>query len=93
MHALRRTAVCCVAAIAIASTGAAAQPADPELEALLTKATWYVLDFVDKLSNVVAEERYIQDSKRVAADDRDTGPWRPGRSGDAADARIGEDRD
>src|SRR6185369_5934974 len=29
---------------------------------LLTRATWYVLDFVDKLSNVVAEEHYTQDS-------------------------------
>ena len=37
-------------------------PADPDLDQLLARATWYALDFVHKLSNVVAEERYIQDS-------------------------------
>jgi hypothetical protein len=42
--------------------GPAAQQEDPALEALLTRATWYALDFVDKLSSVVAEERYVQDS-------------------------------
>ena len=49
--------------MATAPTAAAQQPLpDPALEPLLAKATWYVLDFVDKLSNVVAEEHYIQDS-------------------------------
>src|SRR6185369_9019292 len=65
MEALRRTAasvVCCLLAIAL--THAAAQPPSPdaELDVLLGKATWYALDFVDKLSSVVAEERYVQDS-------------------------------
>jgi len=40
----------------------AQQPAETELEQLLARATWYSLDFVNKLSQVVAEERYIQDS-------------------------------
>src|SRR2546430_15039600 len=65
MQALRGTALCGVSClIAFAVTLAAAQPppSDAELEPLLTKATWYALDFVDKLSSVVSEERYIQDS-------------------------------
>ena len=53
--------------MALAAPGTAAQQSDQELESLLTKATWYVLDFVDKLSNVVAEERYIQDSSVMLA--------------------------
>ena len=45
-----------------------AQPAaDAGLEQLLTRATWYVLDFVEKLSNVVAEEHYTQDSNVMLA--------------------------
>lgn len=51
-----------VCAIALATAGLSAQQEDPALEALLTKATWYALDFVDKLSSVVAEERYVQES-------------------------------
>ena len=59
----RLAAACFLAAIAaIAPMGASAQQEDPALEALLTKATWYALEFIDKLSSVVAEERYIQDS-------------------------------
>ena len=47
---------------------AAQQPAvDPELEQLLAKATWYAIDFVNKLSSVVAEEHYIQDSNVALA--------------------------
>lgn len=67
MRTSRWTAVCCLVAMALAAPGAAAQQSDQELESLLTKATWYVLDFVDKLSNVVAEERYIQDSSVMLA--------------------------
>jgi len=46
------------------SAGPAAQAPqeDPVLEAILTRATWYAIDFVEKLSSVVAEERYVQDS-------------------------------
>jgi hypothetical protein len=36
--------------------------ADTDLEQLLARATWYSIDFIDKLSQVVSEERYIQDS-------------------------------
>jgi len=35
---------------------------DADLEQLLARATWYSIDFVNKLSQVVAEERYVQDS-------------------------------
>jgi hypothetical protein len=60
------TTVCCLAALATAA--AAQQPLpDPTLEPLLAKATWYVLEFVDKLSNVVAEEHYVQDSNVMLA--------------------------
>jgi len=41
--------------------------ADPALDQLLTRATWYVLDFVEKLSNVVSEENYTQDSNVMLA--------------------------
>jgi hypothetical protein len=52
------------ALVLAASAGTAAQAPqdDPALEAILTRATWYAIDFVQKLSNVVAEERYVQDS-------------------------------
>src|SRR5215467_12909619 len=40
----------------------AQSPADTDLDQLIARATWYALDFIVKLSNVVAEERYIQDS-------------------------------
>jgi hypothetical protein len=54
------------------ATTAVAQPAvpptsDPALDQLLTRATWYVLDFVQKLSSVVSEERYTQDSNVMLA--------------------------
>ena len=45
----------------------AQSPADADLDQLLARATWYALDFVNKLSNVVAEERYIQDSNIALA--------------------------
>jgi hypothetical protein len=35
---------------------------DADLEQLLARATWYSIDFIDKLSQVVSEERYVQDS-------------------------------
>src|SRR5204862_4072664 len=41
--------------------------ADADLEQLLAKATWYSMDFINKLSSVVAEERYIQDSNVALA--------------------------
>lgn len=66
MRILRWAGVCGAIALATAA-GLAAQPDDPALEALLTKATWSSLDFVDKLSNVVAEEHYIQDSNVMLA--------------------------
>jgi len=56
-------AVAVLCTVLASSLLGAQQPApDPALDQLLTRATWYVLDFVDKLSNVVAEEHYTQDS-------------------------------
>src|SRR3954471_5619163 len=40
---------------------------DADLDQLLAKATWYSIDFVNKLSSVVAEERYLQDSNVALA--------------------------
>jgi len=40
----------------------AQSPADSDLEQLLARATWYSIDFINRLSSVVAEERYVQDS-------------------------------
>lgn len=48
-----------------AGAGLAAQDADTDrisVELLLGRAGWYVLDFLDKFSNVVSEETYLQDS-------------------------------
>ena len=45
----------------------AQSPADSDLDQILARATWYALDFVSKLSSVVAEERYIQDSSVALA--------------------------
>ena len=61
MRISRWAGVVCALVLATGA-GPAAQQEDPALEALLTRATWYALDFVDKLSSVVAEERYVQDS-------------------------------
>jgi hypothetical protein len=49
-------------ALARQAEPAAQARADAALDQLLTRATWYVLDFVAKLSNVVSEEHYTQDS-------------------------------
>jgi hypothetical protein len=48
--------------VLVVTTRLGAQQPAPELDQLLTRATWYVLDFIDKLSNVVSEEHYTQDS-------------------------------
>ena len=49
-------------AATVSLSGQQPAPADQTLDQLLAKATWYSIDFVNKLSSVVAEERYIQDS-------------------------------
>ena len=54
-----------LAAAVLATTALHAQQS--ELDQLLAKATWYSIDFVNKLSSVVAEERYIQDSNVALA--------------------------
>jgi hypothetical protein len=57
-----------VAAVGLAIVTAVAVPihgqnaSDADLEQLLARATWYSIDFINKLSQVVAEERYVQDS-------------------------------
>lgn len=59
-----RAPLCAAALAAAASLSvAAAQPPDRALlDTLLAKASWYVLDFIDQFTTVVAEERYVQDS-------------------------------
>jgi hypothetical protein len=55
--------VACLCLLAVLPAPARAQqPDDAALDQLITRATWYVLDFVEKLSSVVSEERYVQDS-------------------------------
>ena len=52
-----------LAVVTVAAVSVHAQNGpDADLEQLLARATWYSIDFVDKLSQVVAEERYVQDS-------------------------------
>jgi hypothetical protein len=58
-----RSAAASVALLFTAVIGLTAQDTERiTLELLLGRAGWYVLDFVDRFSNVVAEETYIQDS-------------------------------
>jgi hypothetical protein len=60
---LRATVLAVTVVLAVAAVPLFAQtPADSDLDQLLARATWYSIDFINKLSNVVAEERYIQDS-------------------------------
>src|SRR3954468_20916511 len=55
-------------AVTLSAVPLAAQaPPDADLDQLLAKATWYSIDFVNKLSGVVAEERYLQDSNVALA--------------------------
>jgi hypothetical protein len=72
MRASRLVAVCflCAASIVMPTRAQSQQPApaaDAALDQLLTRATWYTLDFIDKLSNVVSEEHYTQDSNVMLA--------------------------
>ena len=53
--------------VLVAASAHAQQPSDSELEQVLARATWYSIDFVNKLSQVVAEERYVQDSSVALA--------------------------
>ena len=58
-----RAAAAGLALVTVAAVSVHAQNAsDADLEPLLARATWYSIDFVNKLSQVVAEERYVQDS-------------------------------
>ena len=56
-----------VFAVCLLTAGAGLRAQDPgadrvSLELLLGRGGWYVLDFIEKFSNVVSEETYIQDS-------------------------------
>jgi hypothetical protein len=60
---MRRIAL--VLVLCLIGSGLSAQDQDEEritLELLLGRGGWYVLDFIDKFSNVVSEETYLQDS-------------------------------
>ena len=61
MRRLFALAVC----VLIAGAGLRAQDPDADrisLELILGRAGWYIFDFIEKFSNVVSEETYIQDS-------------------------------
>jgi hypothetical protein len=65
MRAPLCAAVVCAAAsvtVGVAVTAAAQSSADPTLDVLLARASYYVVDFIDQFTTVVAEEQYIQDS-------------------------------
>jgi hypothetical protein len=64
-HVVRVTLV--VLGVLIAASARAQQTAESDLDQLLARATWYAIDFVNKLSQVVAEERYVQDSSVALA--------------------------
>ena len=55
-------------ALSLSSTIVLAAPQAPArvtLDVLLDRAGWYLADFVDEFENVVAEERYVQDSSAL----------------------------
>ena len=56
---LRRTAAAGMAAL-LSAVPAAGQT--PTLESLLSRGGVYIAEFIDRFSNVVAEERYVQDT-------------------------------
>jgi hypothetical protein len=61
---MRRFALLAVALCTAGTTLLSQESSDERitLELLLGRAGWYVLEFLDKFSNVVAEETYLQDS-------------------------------
>ena len=76
----RWTVVSCLSLLLVLPAPAVAQqPDDASLDQLITRATWYVLEFVDKLSSVVAEEHYVQDSNVMLATIAIPGPGSPAR--------------
>jgi hypothetical protein len=64
---LRATVLGVLAAAAIAAPLHAQDAPNADLDQLLARATWYSIDFINKLSGIVAEERYIQDSNVALA--------------------------
>ena len=79
---MRRLAVLVVC---LCAGGAALTAQDPDadrisIELLLGRAGWYVQDFMEKFSNVVSEETYIQDSSVPM---QSAALHRPGRLGGA----------
>ena len=62
---MRRHSVAALVALSLAAAMAAAAPPAAErvqLDTLLDRAAWYLDYFIDEFENVVAEERYVQDS-------------------------------
>jgi formylglycine-generating enzyme required for sulfatase activity len=62
---MRRHSVAALVALSLAAAmAAAAAPAAErvQLDTLLDRAAWYLDYFIDEFENVVAEERYVQDS-------------------------------
>src|SRR5438093_333275 len=59
---MRRLVLIVFGVVAVLTGVGAQQPEPPTLALVLGRAAWYVDDFIAKFSNVVAEERYLQDS-------------------------------
>ncbi|HXD73201.1 MAG TPA: hypothetical protein VN628_05680 [Vicinamibacterales bacterium] len=62
-----RLKLCVAAVLAGVFAVAPLHAQQSDLDQLLAKATWYSIDFIEHLSSVVAEERYIQDSNVALA--------------------------
>lgn len=63
-----RCALVVMALATVASSGASAQR--PRTEEILARAADYLRQFVDRFANVVAEEKYVQDSKTLGVSRR-----------------------
>src|SRR5437762_3681068 len=56
-----RAAIPCAAAVALAASLSAQTPT-PALEPLLQRSAIYIGAFIEQFSNVVADEKYVQDT-------------------------------
>src|SRR6266850_1287682 len=59
---LRRAGTVCTAAVVCVAVSSAQTPPTPALEQLLERTAIYIGKFIEQFSNVVAEEKYVQDT-------------------------------
>jgi formylglycine-generating enzyme required for sulfatase activity len=83
----RLTPVALAAACAAAAFAQSQVPERAPLEALLTRAAWYLDYFVDQFENVVAEETYIQDASVMMPIFNPAGRGAPSSAPDTSRAR------